>query len=224
MKTYLGIVQILVLLCTSSVLSAQSGPEIGKRMSENLQALRQYSWKMRTEIQVDGKTQNTTLQLLRFDIDGKLQKTPLGAPPPQKKAKGIRGRKMKQKQEEMQTLIQGLSQTTMAYLHPYPDQVSQFLQKANIWEGKRGETGGTTRVEGTGFIKPQDSVNYYVASDTHQPTKMDAKTVFNEKPMQIAAEYRNLPDGPTYVARVIVDYPETKMRLIIENFDYTLQK
>jgi hypothetical protein len=42
--------------------------------------------------------------------------------------------------------------------------------------------------------------------------------------MQIAAEYRNLPDGPTYVARVIVDYPETKMRLIIENFDYTLQK
>lgn len=222
--TRICMISLLVLLWVPSFLSAQGGPEIGRRMAQNIEALKKYSWKVRTEVKMDGETKSVSLVLLRFDIDGKIQKTPLSAPPQPKKARGIKGRKMKQKQEEMQELIQGLSQTTMAYLHPYPQQVEDFLQKANVWEGKSGATGGSTRIEGNGFIKPKDSVNYYLHSETKSPLKMEAKTDFGGKPMQITADYRDLPNGPTYVAKVIVTYPEAKMQLIIENFDYTLQR
>lgn len=224
MKAFLRIRTIFVLglLCFSAIVSAQSAAEIGQRMGQNAKALMNYSWKMRTELKMGGETKNTSVQLLRFDVDGKIQKTPLSAPPQPKKAKGIKGRKMKQK-DEMQQLIQGLSQTAMAYIHPNPNQLDAFLQKANVWEGKAGATGGSMRIEGNGFVAPQDMVNLNVDSTTKRPLKMEAKTMFQEKPLQITAEYRDLTGGPTYIARMTMDYPEAKVQLVVENFDYTKQ-
>ena len=73
-------------------------------------------------------------------------------------------------------------------------------------------------------MAPRDSVNIYVNASTKRPTKLEVQSAMNENPVQIVAEYRDLPNGPTYIARVTVDYPEAKLQLIIENFDYVSQR
>lgn len=202
---------------------AQGASEIGQRMRENAEALKDYSWKMRTEMKLEGESRVVNLQQLRFDISGELQKTQLGAPPQPKSAKGIRGRKMKQKQAEIQKLMKGLSETAMAYLHANPQQLNAFLSKANVWQGQRGGAGGATRIEGSGLVKPGDSVNIYVDSATKMVQKLEAESEYEGKPVLIQADYRTMQNGPTYVAKATVNYPEAQMELIVENFDYMRQ-
>lgn len=226
MKRNRGITKLLTILIASApgLVAAQSAAEIGQAMQANAVALRGYSWKMRTDVKMDGESKKTSLQQLRFDISGNLQKTMLSAPTEPPKGRGIKGKKIAQKMAELQQLGEALSEITMAYLHPNPNQLDSFLKTANVWEGKRGSSGALTRVEGSGLVAPRDSVNIYVNASTKRPTKLEVQSAMNENPVQIVAEYRDLPNGPTYIARVTVDYPEAKLQLIIENFDYVSQR
>jgi hypothetical protein len=63
------------------ILAQDKGPSFAESQKANAQALRQYSWKSRTEIKLKGESKNVTLEQVRYDENGKLQKTPIGAPP-----------------------------------------------------------------------------------------------------------------------------------------------
>jgi hypothetical protein len=214
---------IALVIAAPALALTQGAAEIGQRMHENAEALKDYSWKMRTEMKLEGESRVVNLQQLRFDINGQLQKTQLGAPPQPPSARGIRGRKIKQKVEELQSLTEALSETALTYLHANPQQLSAFLSRANVWEGQQGSAGGATRVEGNGLVKPGDTVNIYVDSTSRNVQRMDVQTDLEGKPVLIQADYRTLENGPTYVAKATVNYPEAQMEIIVENFDYMRQ-
>jgi hypothetical protein len=207
----------------SAMVMAQGSGDIGQRMAQNTQALRDYSWKMRTELKMGGESKVTSLFQIRFDMSGQMQKTLISAPPEPKKARGIKGKKIKQKQEEIKALVEALSMTALAYILPKPDQFQRFLQTANAWQGQGG-TSGSTRLEGTGFAKPKDHVNLYVNSTTRDFQKMSATTDLEGNPVKIQADYRDMQNGPTYLAKMTLDYPEAGVQLIVENFDYMRQQ
>ena len=43
---------------------------------------------------------------------------------------------------------------------------------------------------------------------------------YDAKPVRIVCEFRDLPNGPTYMARSVVDYPNEELTLTVENFEY----
>src|SRR3954452_8745954 len=72
----------LVVLCSAMVLGQDKvQPSFAESQKANAQALRQYSWKSRTEIKLKGESKNVKLEQVRYDANGTLQKTPIGAPP-----------------------------------------------------------------------------------------------------------------------------------------------
>jgi hypothetical protein len=38
--------------------------------------------------------------------------------------------------------------------------------------------------------------------------------------VRIVTEFKDLPDGPTYMARSVVNYPDEELTLTMENFGY----
>jgi len=70
---------VLALTLATAPLSAQQGQDLGQRLSDNYRALREYSWTMRTSAAVQGQQVSVTVDKMRYDLDGKLQVTPLGA-------------------------------------------------------------------------------------------------------------------------------------------------
>src|SRR3954449_8816815 len=108
----------LVALCSAMVLAQdKTQPSFADGQKANAQALRQYGWKSRTEIKLKGESKNVKLEQVRYDADGKLQKTPIGAPPaaapaPPQGGRGGRGGRVKgkvieNKKEEFGELMQG---------------------------------------------------------------------------------------------------------------------
>ena len=76
---------VVALLAAITVGSAQQ-KEFVQAQQANKAALREYTWKSRTELKLKGESKKLTLEQVRYDIDGKLQKTPIGAPPAQEQA------------------------------------------------------------------------------------------------------------------------------------------
>src|SRR5437868_5656313 len=108
----------LVALCSAMVLAQDNvQPSFAESQKANAQTLRQYSWKSRTEIKLKGESKNVKLEQVRYDADGKVQKTPIGTPPAAAPAspQGGRGGRMKakgieNKKEEVGEVMKGLGQ------------------------------------------------------------------------------------------------------------------
>jgi hypothetical protein len=74
---------ICLLLALVIAKAAQSipaiGPDIGQKMKQNAEALKHYSYKRRTEVEIKGKSRGARVDLVRY-IDGKRETVPLESP------------------------------------------------------------------------------------------------------------------------------------------------
>ena len=74
MKSHTGWwIPVLLLFCS---VQAQSPAELAQRLAENTLALRQHTWTMRAEVQINGQ-ESVGLYKMRYDLDGRLQRTPI---------------------------------------------------------------------------------------------------------------------------------------------------
>ena len=183
-------------------LQAQSQEQqVAQKLAQNQQRLRAYSWTKRTEVLIQGQPV-TRLVKVRYDIDGKLQRTPLGG--------------SGDLTPEMLGLIRDLEDRAFDYTQPDPKAFALFLERAEIWEG-RGSS--TIRVEGENFHQSGDSME--LNGQGPRIDKAEIETSYRGAPLHIKADYRALPDnGPRYVARLMVSYPSQGLELKIENFDH----
>lgn len=199
----LGACFCAVALLTHAI--AQQNEDYGKRIAQNAKELRAYSWTKRTEIRQQGEVVATRVEKVRYDIDGKIQRTPLGG-------EG-------EITTELVTESRNLVDRGFAYAQPDPDRISEFLQqKASFWEGK-GAGAGTLRIEGEDFLQSGDQVEIRVKND--RPDRMEVEAKHKGAALYIRADFRGIPNGgPNYVARMTVANPAQGLELMVENFDY----
>jgi len=197
-----------ICVCAMALLmpaTAQQSEDFSQRISENAKELRSYSWTKRVEVREQGKVVATRLEKVRYDIDGKMQKTPLGG-------EG-------EISSELATESRNLVDRGFAYAQPNPARINTFLkQKASFWEGK-GAGAGTLRIEGENFLQSGDQVEIRVKND--RPDRVEVEAKHKGTDLYIRGDYRGIPEGgPNYVARMTVAYPSRGLELMVENFDY----
>jgi hypothetical protein len=197
----LAIAALPLVLVTS--LSAQSNQELVRRLAENNEALRAYSWTTRVQVTEKGQ-KAVSMYKMRYDLDGKLQATPLTSESPQPEA--------------IEAGLRRLARMAVAYTQPGAHQFAKFLASAEIWAG-RGATAGTTRIEGSDLQVAGDRV--VITLGKERAERMQVNTFIDGDPFSLVAELRGLPqDGPTYAARTVIRVPGDRLDIVIENFDY----
>ena len=131
MKTRSSVARGLVLL-TALALSQPAGAQAPGGLQEKLAAakesaarnqlaLRSYTWVEKTELSFKGEVKNTKLNSCRYGPDGKVQKTPIGDPPPPPETKrGLRGKIIEKKKEEMKEELQAATALVHQYVPRIP--------------------------------------------------------------------------------------------------------
>jgi hypothetical protein len=76
------------------------------------------------------------------------------------------------------------------------------------------------RLQATGVLQPGDSMSVWIDANTHRQHRIEISSSYDAKPVRIVSEFRDLPNGPTYMARSVVDYPHEELTLTVENFDH----
>jgi len=199
---------------------AAMAKQYAENARENATLMKQYSWKMRVEMTVDGKSRPAQIYQMRYDMDGKLQKTALTAPEQVKKKRGIiRGAIQKSKIEDFKEWSAELAEVVKEYMAPSPGTMMDFYGKAVMSPGPEG----TAQMSAGDFIQKGDKATFWVNRETNAPVRYQFFTTCDGDPVEGNVELSRVTDGPRYAGRVAVSVPARKVTARIENFDFTKQ-
>jgi len=178
-------------------------PSFAESQKANAQMLRQYTWRSRTEIKLKGESKNVKLEQVRYDANGTLEKTPIGAPaaaaPQAQGNRGGRGGRLKakvieNKKEEFGELMQGLGQLVASYGHLPPDRLEAFKATATTGRGE-GALQGTAQIQGVNVLEQGDSMTIWI----DPASKDDAAGRDQDNVRQEAGDAgRGLPECPEW--------------------------
>lgn len=230
---YGGCAAAFLVALGSTLVLAQGQPTFADSQKANAQALRQYSWKSRTEIKLKGESKNVKVEQVRYDLNGKLQKTPIAGPPPTAPATAaapepggrgggrLKSKVVENKKEEFGEMMQGLGQLVASYGHLPPEKAQAFA--ANSTKGKgEGAMEGTAQIQGANVLVEGDSMTMWVDPASQMMRRVEIKTVYEGKPATLITEYKSVPNGPTYMAQAMLTYPEKNVELTVDNYEYAL--
>jgi hypothetical protein len=213
------IIGAAMVLCTWSMIHGQQEPKFAQALKQNAQALREYTWKSRTQIRKEGQVRSTKLFLTRYASDGTQVQVLLEEDSASVPKFGIRGLVAKKKKEEAVKLIDALQKLAKAYAELPPAKMQEFMTKATVTvETKTPQP--LLRLQATGVLQPGDSMSVWIDANTHRQHRIEISSSYDAKPVRIVSEFRDLPNGPTYMARSVVDYPHEELTLTVENFDH----
>jgi len=222
---------------TSVALSAQS-PDLAAKIQKfgegakaNAAALKAYSWKQRVQVTLKGEAKPAKLYQMRYDADGKLQKTALTADAPKKEPEkdsgrdrggrrggdAVKGKIIENKIEDAKEYAAALADLCKDYLAPSPDLLKAFFAKAKPVQ----VAGGLVQIVGEEVLTKGDKLVYEINPETQGLKRVLFTAPLEGDPVDGTVEFSSVPNGgPNYASRVTVNAPAKKLTSTIENFEY----
>lgn len=222
MKTLLLNIGLGALLSLGALTApAQTNQNPQAAAQANALALRQYEWKLRTEVQRKGETKNVQVALVRFDSNGQKQTTLIShTPEPDLPKFGLRKAIVEKKFKEFKETVQQLGDLALSYGELSPEQMQRFMAATTLSPEITAE-GKCLRGEGRDVLHAGDAMTVWIDGASRKQRRVEIQTVYDEKPVQIVSEFQELPQGgPTFMAVSRVNYDDGAVVIITSNFDH----
>jgi hypothetical protein len=178
-------------------------------LGANAKQMMAYQWKQRITVIRKGVPSATIIEEIRFDASGQPRHSTLSRPE-QKRMGPLKARKAADIKEDVQEVMQ------LAGRYANPQQLSQAIQRGEIWEG----SGGALRVQARSLIRPGDEVTLAINGSSYLTNRIDIRTQHEGSPVVIAADYQNLLNGPSMMIRMTVQIPGDNIVVTVEPFDF----
>ncbi|HSL53298.1 MAG TPA: hypothetical protein VK868_02840 [Pyrinomonadaceae bacterium] len=213
------LISLAIVLCAWTMAHGQQDQKFSQAMKQNALALHQYTWKSQTQIRKEGEVKATKLYSNRYAPDGTVVQLLLEEESAKLPKFGIRGMVAKKKKQEAQELIEALQQLAKSYGELPPAKMQEFMKSARA-SLETNAPQPLLRLESANVLQPGDSMIVWLDANTRRQRRIEINTSFDARPVRIVTEFRDLPNGPTYLARSVVDYQSEELTLTVENFDY----
>lgn len=219
-----------VLCLCSGILPAQDPKEllqqrfgeIKESIAQNQAQLRTYQWNETTELSVKGEVKSRTQRECRFAPDGTLQKTPIGAPPPPQKApRGVKGKLIANKVDELKNYMDRFGSLMSRYVPPNAAAMQNSFQSGKADLVLSG--GGTlTTLIINDYAKPGDrlTIDFDTAAKRLRQFRVSTYLDGPEDAVTVDARFTTLDDGTNYVEDTVLTSKSKQLQINITNFGY----
>jgi hypothetical protein len=169
-------------------------------LAENQKALHQYSWVETTQLSLKGEVKSTKTEACRYGPDGKVQKTPLSAPPAKKEMRGLKKKVVEKKTDEMKDYMERVVSLIQRYVPPPPELIKADVAGGNAAMSPLGS--GAIQLEFRDFVKSGDVVSITLDSAAKSIRQFKVDTYLDEEKEKVAlaVDFQTLPDGTNYAA------------------------
>ncbi len=191
--------------------------KVSQARKENAQKTRDYSWTQRTEVKVKGEVKSLKTEIVRYTVDGEMQKTPIDETSA-KKPKGIRGKVAKKKIGEMKDWMAELGELLKNYSLPTAGNLLDYLNKASV-----SADGAGRRLDATDVVQPGDRMSVWIGAD-HKMTNTEVSTQHDGSDVKLETDHETTSDGLDYVARTTIVVPDKGVEMTVENFSYERER
>jgi len=219
----IGLVMAVALFTGSAAFAQQQQTDFARAQQENARALRNYNWKSRTEVRKGGETKSTKLYLTRYAADGSLHQTLISESSQSIPKFGLRGLIARKKKEDFVELLGDLGALAKSYGNLPADRMQRFMAGATKTPEATPQA-RLLRIEGRDVLQPGDSMTVWVDAATRRQRRVEVQTTFEGKPVSIVSEFRDLPNGPTYVARSVIGYADKELSVVTDNFGHARER
>jgi hypothetical protein len=131
----------------------------------------------------------------------------------------VKAKVVENKKEDFAEMMKGLGQLVTQYAHLPADKMQAFAQTATTGPGD-GAMQGTARIQGLNVLLKDDSMTVWVDPASLMMRRVEIKTIYDKKPASLATDYRAVSNGPTYMARAVLTYPEKNVELTVDNYEH----
>jgi hypothetical protein len=194
-------------------------------LAANRARLEKYQWTETTTILLKGEVKKTEQSLCHYGLDGKVQKTPVGAPaaPPQQQAQRggrFKARIVEKKVDEMKDYGARLKSLIGEYVPPDRDKIQDAFQagKANIAPGD-----GVSSLTLSDYYKPGDKMIFAFDTAAKKIRSLNVNTYLDDPKSDIvtlAVNFASLPDGTNYAASTDLKAESKNMEIKTANSAY----
>jgi hypothetical protein len=195
--------------------------ELKQSIAANQAKLHGYQWTQTTQVALKGETKKDSEDMCHYGPDGKVVKTPIGAPAPEKAlpTRGLKGKIVQKKVGEMKDYTDRLKSLISHYAPPDSERIQAAIQagKASL-----NLAGGVATITLTDYYKPGDKVAFALANKKLQ--SYDVNTYLDEPKKDIVTltnQFASLPDGTNYVQQTILNAQGKQLVVTTTNSGYT---
>ena len=221
-----------VMLCVILPAIAQSGEGSGgelqqklaavkQSVAENQQKLHEYQWTETTQLTLKGEAKPPKTELCQYGPDGKVQKTPQGAPPPPPSGGKMKQRIIEKKKEEMQDYMGQVKTLLAKYTPPDPQKMEQAFKSGNasLNPNPAAQTVGLVLKN---YAQTGDQMTLSFDTATKKVSGLNVDTYLDDPKdvVTLAVKMASLPDGTNYVQQTALDATAKHLQVTTTNSNY----
>jgi len=188
--------------------------------AKNQQMLRSYTWLEKTELSYKGEVKSTKVESCRYGPDGKVQKTPVVEPPPPEEKRGLRGRIVAKKTDEMKDELESAAALVRQYVPPDPGLMQIVMNAGTASLAQAGP--GFAALKFPGYVKQGDALTLTFESAVKSLKQIDVATWLDDpsKEVTLRVTMQSLPDGTDYPGQISLSIPNSQIDVRIAKTNY----
>lgn len=223
--------RILILCLAAATASAQEPKQaiqeriaqIKQSMAANQAKLRAYTWTESTEISLKGDVKKIEQKECRYGPDGKVVKTAAGdgaGGGGGKKKRGLRGKVVENKMEDMKDYMDRVGSLIRRYVPPDPQEMQAALQS-----GRASVNAANGTLSFADYAKPGDRVSLSIdpAAKVLRGFNVDTYLDSPEDKVTLAARFASLADGTNYLEETLLNGQAKQIQIKTTNFGHQKQ-
>jgi len=200
--------------------------DLKESVAANRARLAQYQWTETTTILLKGEVRKTETSLCRYGPDGKVQKTPTGAPaaPPQQPSGGrggrLKARVVEKKVDEMKDYGARLKSLIGEYVPPNRDKIQDAFQAGNV---KLAPSGGLSSINIANYYKPGDKLVFAFDPAAKKIRNITVDSYLDDPKTDVVTlnvTFASLPDGTNYASSTDLKAAGKDMEIRTANSGY----
>jgi len=215
--------KIFFILCLASSLPGLSQIDkeqlalaISKADEANTEGLKQYIWKRKSDVSVNGELKLTTYTEFSFDDQGKLQTKLVDAESSVKQKGGLRGKMQKNAAEDKMDYVGKALELALAYTFMTKGQLLDFISKATV-----SEKDGIIEATADNVYVKGDKLTIHVDSKTNLYIDKKFSSLLDKDPIDGEIKYAKFSSGINHGSETVLNMPAQKMKIDAKNQDYS---
>jgi len=194
---------------------------VKQSLAENQQKLHQYQWKETTQLTLKGDPKPPSQSACQYGPDGKVQKTPLTAPPAPPSGGRMKQKVIANKKEEMKDYMGQVKALLAKYVPPNPQSMQQAFQsgKASL---NPNASSGVAQIVFKDYALAGDQMTLSFDTATKKISSVNVNTYLDDPKdaVTLAIQFASLPDSTNYVQQTVLDATAKKLVVTTTNSDY----
>jgi len=195
---------------------------IKQSLQQSMAALHQYRWVETTVVSIKGEEKSNTQKSCYYGADGAVQKTPIGEPGSEpKKKRGLRGRIVEKKTEEITGAMQEAIGLVKQYVPPDPARIQAAREAGNLSVVPPDDR-GNVQVIIKDYLKAGDSLTLAANADTNSVSGMSVSSYTDsaKDAVGLKVTFETFADGTIYPATIDLEVASQHLDVAITNSGY----